>query len=252
MEKPELVIGYLMNGGAFIQSIKVPKLLDWIKHLEPEELIAFFQDLLELVIQIPRGKEDVEALEEFLAYWRGLALEGDSAFGETHTDSEEAEIAAKAADIIWKSLADSISAAMNTGDLGIFRNYNDEEHELTSPWIDIVDEQPGPALTTHGTHMEPEPVADVTEEQRDEYLALSIFEIPFSGRIRNCLERENIKTVRDLVKKTDVDLLMYENFGSRSLYEVRERLASMGLYLGMDLDDEDYEEDEDIHEEDTE
>ena len=250
MEKPELVIGYLMNGGAFIQSIKVPKLLDWIKHLEPEELIAFFQDLLELVIQISSGKEDVESLEEFLVYWRELALEADSAFGETHTDPEEAEIAAKAADILFKSLADSISAAMSTSELGIFRNY-DEEHELTSPWIDIVDEQPKPALTTYGTHMEPEPV-DVTEEQRDEYLALSIFEIPFSARIHNCLERENIETVRDLVRKTDVDLLMYKNFGPGSLYEVKERLASRGLYLGMDLDDEDYEEDEDIYEEDTE
>ena len=252
MEKPELVIGYLMNGGAFIQSIKVPKLLDWIKYLEPEELIAFFQDLLELVIQIPARKEDVESLEEFLTYWRELALEGDSAFGETHTDPEEAEIAAKAADILFKSLADSISAAMSTGELGIFRNY-DEEHELTSPWIDIVDEQPRPALTTYGTHIEPEPVIiDITEEQRDEYLALSIFEIPFSARIRNCLERENIKTVRDLVRKTDVDLLMYKNFGPGSLYKVKERLANMGLSLGMDLDNADYEEDEDIYEEDTE
>ena len=50
-----------------------------------------------MVIQIPRGKEDVKALEEFLAYWRELALEADSALGETHTDPEEAEIAAKAA-----------------------------------------------------------------------------------------------------------------------------------------------------------
>ena len=250
MEKPELVIGYLMNGGAFIQSIKVPKLMDWIKYLEPEELIAFFQDLLELVIQISRGKEGVESLEEFLAYWSELASESDSALGETHIDPEEAEIAAKAADMLFKSLTDSISAAMSTGELGIFRDY-DEEHELTSPWIDIVDEQPRPALTTYGTHMEPEPI-DITEKQRDEYLALSIFEIPFSGRIRNCFERENIKTVRDLVSKTDVDLLMYENFGQGSLYEVKERLASRGLYLGMDLDAEDNEEDEDIYEEDTE
>ena len=256
MKKPELVIGYLMNGGAFIQSIKVPKLLDWIKHLEPEELIAFFQDLLELVIQIPSGKEDVETLEEFLVYWRELALEAESAFDETHTDPEEAEIAAKAADILWKSLADSLSAAMSTGELGIFRNYDDEEdeqHELTSPWIDIVDEQPGPALTTYGTHMEPEPeVIDVTEEQRDEYLALSILEIPFSARIHNCLERENIETVRDLVGKAEWDLLEYKNFGPGSLLEVKKQLASRGLWLGMDLDDEDYEEDEDIYEEDTE
>ena len=166
MKKPEFVIGYLMNGGAFIQSIKVPKLLDWFKHLEPEELIAFFQDLLELVVQISKGKEGVETLEEFLGYWRELALEADSALWETHTDPEEAEVAAKAVDILWKSLADSIGAAMSTGELGIFRDYDDTEHELTSPWINVVNEQPGRALTTHDTDMEPEPVVEITEEQR--------------------------------------------------------------------------------------
>ena len=238
MEKPEFVIGYLMNGGAFIQSIKVPKLLDWFKHLEPEELIAFFQDLLELVIQISSGKEEVETLEEFLAYWREIALEAEGTFQETPIDPEEAEIAAKAVDILWKSLADSIGAAMSTGELGIFGNYDEAERELTSPWIDVVDEQPRQALTTRGTHMEPEPVVDITEEQRDAYLALSVFEIPFANRIHNCLERANIETVRDLVRKTDIDLLMYKGFGPGSLYEVKERLAYMGLSLGMDLDDE--------------
>ena len=238
MKKPEFVIGYLMKGGAFIQSIKVPKLLDWFKHLEPEELIAFFQDLLELVIQISSGKEEVETLEEFLAYWREIALEAEGTFQETPIDPEEAEIAAKAVDILWKSLADSIGAAMSTGELGIFGNYDEAERELTSPWIDVVDEQPRQALTTRGTHMEPEPVVDITEEQRDAYLALSVFEIPFANRIHNCLERANIETVRDLVRKTDIDLLMYKGFGPGSLYEVKERLAYMGLSLGMDLDDE--------------
>ncbi len=238
MQKPEFVIGYLMNGGAFIQSIKVPQLLDWIKHLEPEDLIAFFQDLLELVIQISRGKEKVETLEEFFGYWREIALEAEGTFEETHIDPEDAEIAAKAVDILWKSLADSIGAAMSTGELGILGNYDEAERELTSPWIDIVDEQPGRALTTRGTQMEPEPVVDITEEQRDEYLALSIFEIPFSNRIHNCFERVNIETVRDLVKKTDIDLLMYKGFGPGSLYEVKEKLAGMGLWLGMDIDDE--------------
>ena len=238
MKKPEFVVGYLMDGGAFIQSIKVPKLLDWFKHLEPAELIAFFQDLLELVIQISSGKEDVETLEEFLAYWREIALEAEDTFAETHIDPEDAEIAAKAVDILWKSLADSIGAAMSTGELGILGNYDEAERELTSPWIDIVDEQPGRALTTHGTHMEPEPVVDITEEQRDNYLAQSIFELRFSARAYNCLERENIKTVRDLVGKTDIDLLMYKGFGPGSLYEVKEKLAGMGLWLGMDVDDE--------------
>ena len=246
MKKPEFVVGYLMDGGAFIQSIKVPKLLDWFKHLEPAELIAFFEDLLELVIQISSGRQDVETLEEFLAYWREIALEAEDTFEEAHTDPEEAEIAAKAVDILWKSLADSIGAAISTGELGIFRDYDEAERELTSPWIDIVDEQPGRALTTRDTRMEPEPVVDITEEQRDEYFALSIFEIPFSNRIHNCFERANIETVRDLVRKTDIDLLMYKGFGPGSLYEVKEKLASMGLWLGMDIDDESDPDSDDI------
>ena len=252
MEKPELVVGYLMNGGAFIQSIKVPKLLDWIKHLEPSELIVFFQDLLELILQIISEKEEVETLREFLDYWREIASEAEGAFEETHSDTEDAEIAAKAVEILWKSLADSIGAAMSTGELGIFRNYDETEPELTSPWIDIADAQPGRALTTHGTYMEPEPVVDITEEQRDEYLALSIFEIPFGVRIHNCLEREDIETVRDLVGKTEKELLLYKGLGRGSMREIKEKLAVKGLWLEMDLDDEDYEEDEDIYEEDTE
>ena len=246
MKKPELVIGYLMDGGAFIQSIKVPQLLDWIKHLEPEDLIAFFQDLLELVIQISRGKEKVETLEEFFGYWRELALEAEDPFEETHTDPEDAEIAAKTVEILWKSLADSIGAAMSTGELGIFRDYDDAERELTSPWIDIVNEQPGQALTTRDTHMEPEPVVDITEAQRDNYLAQSIFELGLSARAYNCLERANIKTVRELVTKTDADLLRHKGFGRVSLHEIKDKLASMGLWLGMDIDDEDDPDNDDI------
>ena len=252
MEKPELVVGYLMNGGAFIQSIKVPKLLDWIKYLEPPELIAFFQDLLELILQIPSGKENVETLEEFLDYWREIALEAEDAFEDTPLDPEDAEVAAKAVEILWKSLADSIGAAMSTGELGIFRNYDEAEHELTSPFIDIVNAQPGRALTTHDTYTEPEPAFDITEAQRDAYLALSILEIPFSVRIHNCLKSRNIKTVRDLVGKTEQELFEYKGLGRGSMREIKDKLAAKGLWLGMDLDDEDYEEDEDIYEEDTE
>ena len=250
MEKPELVIGYLMNGGAFIQSIKVPKLLDWIKHLEPPELIAFFQDLLELILQIPSGKENVETLEEFLGYWREIALETEAEFEDTHIDPEDAEVAAKAVEILWKSLADSIGAAMSSGELGIFRNYDEAERDLTSPLIDIVGEQPGRTLTAHGIYMDPEPV-DITEAQRDAYLALSIFEIPLSVRIHNCLKSRNIETVRDLVGKTEEELFLYKGLGQGSMREIKEKLADIGLWLGMDLDDENYDEDEDIYEEDT-
>lgn len=245
MQKPEFIIGYLINGSTFTQSIKVPQLLDWFKLLEPEDLITFFQDLLELIIQISKGKENVDTLEEFLGYWHELAVETASEFSEDYTDPEEAEVAAQAANILWTSLAKSIEAAMGAGKLGIFGNYDEAEHELTSPWIDVVDKHPGQALTMHGIHTEPEPI-DITEQQRDEYLARSIFEIPFGLRVHNCLERENIETVRDLVGKTEQELLLYKGLGRGSLFEIKEKLAGIGLHLGMDLDDEDYEEDESL------
>src|SRR3954451_12788784 len=61
-------------------------------------------------------------------------------------------------------------------------------------------------------------------------------ELDLSVRANNCLESAKIATVRDLVKKTDADLLKFRSFGKTSLREVKRRLADMGLSLGMDLD----------------
>ena len=61
-------------------------------------------------------------------------------------------------------------------------------------------------------------------------------ELDLSVRANNCLESAKIGTVRDLVKKTDTDLLKVRSFGKTSLREVKRKLADMGLSLGMDLD----------------
>jgi DNA-directed RNA polymerase subunit alpha len=49
----------------------------------------------------------------------------------------------------------------------------------------------------------------------------------------NCLESENIHTVRDLIQKSEDQLLEVRNFGETTLAEVRERLQELGMYLGM-------------------
>jgi DNA-directed RNA polymerase subunit alpha len=67
-------------------------------------------------------------------------------------------------------------------------------------------------------------------------LGMTIQELDLSVRANNCLESAKIQTVRDLVKKTDQDLLKVRSFGKTSLREVKRRLADMGLSLGMDLD----------------
>ena len=67
-------------------------------------------------------------------------------------------------------------------------------------------------------------------------LNMTVQELDLSVRANNCLESAKIQTVRDLVKKTDADLLKVRSFGKTSLREVKRRLADMGLSLGMDLD----------------
>jgi len=67
-------------------------------------------------------------------------------------------------------------------------------------------------------------------------LNMTIQELDLSVRANNCLESAKIAAVRDLVKKTDADLLKVRSFGKTSLREVKRKLADLGLSLGMDLD----------------
>jgi DNA-directed RNA polymerase subunit alpha len=66
-------------------------------------------------------------------------------------------------------------------------------------------------------------------------LAMSLAELDLSVRATNCLESENIHTVRDLVLRTPDQLLEVRNFGETTLTEVSEKLADIGLRLGMRL-----------------
>jgi DNA-directed RNA polymerase subunit alpha len=67
-------------------------------------------------------------------------------------------------------------------------------------------------------------------------LNMTVQELDLSVRANNCLESAKIQNVRDLVKKTDSDLLKVRSFGKTSLREVKRKLADMGLSLGMDLE----------------
>ena len=67
----------------------------------------------------------------------------------------------------------------------------------------------------------------------EERLNQSLAELNLSVRATNCLESEGINTVRDLVTRAEDELLLVRNFGETTLVEVRERLDSLGLRLGM-------------------
>ncbi len=64
-------------------------------------------------------------------------------------------------------------------------------------------------------------------------LSMSLAELDLSVRATNCLESENINTVRDLVTRSEDQLLEVRNFGETTLMEVREKLSAMGLHMGM-------------------
>jgi len=66
-------------------------------------------------------------------------------------------------------------------------------------------------------------------------LSQSLAELKLSVRAMNCLESENISTVRDLVQRNEDQLLEVRNFGETTLNEVREKLRQLGLHLGMRL-----------------
>jgi len=67
-------------------------------------------------------------------------------------------------------------------------------------------------------------------------LNMSVNEIELSVRAANCLNNANITTVGQLAMKTEQEMLKYRNFGKKSLNEIKEKLAGLGLTLGMNLD----------------
>lgn len=69
-----------------------------------------------------------------------------------------------------------------------------------------------------------------------EKLKLPISELELSVRSSNCLREANIKVIADLVQRSEDEMLMFKNFGKKSLSEIKELLASMGLSLGMPVD----------------
>lgn len=86
-------------------------------------------------------------------------------------------------------------------------------------------------------------VFEEAESKQDEERArlrklynMSVNEIELSVRAANCLNNANITTVGQLAMKTEQEMLKYRNFGKKSLNEIKEKLAALGLTLGMKID----------------
>jgi DNA-directed RNA polymerase subunit alpha len=77
---------------------------------------------------------------------------------------------------------------------------------------------------------------DGDRERMRENLLRSIDELELSVRSYNCLKNADIKTIADLVQKSEAEMLKTKNFGRKSLNEIKELLAEMDLSLGMKID----------------
>ncbi|HEX4459628.1 MAG TPA: DNA-directed RNA polymerase subunit alpha [Polyangia bacterium] len=84
-----------------------------------------------------------------------------------------------------------------------------------------------------------EPIEETVSEEAakmNENLDKSVDELELSVRSANCLQNANIRYIGELVQKTEAEMLKTKNFGRKSLKEIKEILAEMGLSLGMKLD----------------
>jgi len=81
-----------------------------------------------------------------------------------------------------------------------------------------------------------EPVVEEKQKEFNKNLLRSVNELELSVRAANCLKNANIKTIADLVQRTEAEMLKTKNFGRKSLNEIKEILTEMGLSLGMKLE----------------
>jgi DNA-directed RNA polymerase subunit alpha len=112
----------------------------------------------------------------------------------------------------------------------IFRKHLNPFVQYGMPGAEIVPEEAAAEFTLP----EPEPAAKLLNLK--ERLALPITDLDLSVRASNCLESENVKTIGDLVRLSEPDLLAMKNFGRTSLREVELKLRNLGLRLDMDVD----------------
>ncbi len=102
----------------------------------------------------------------------------------------------------------------------------------------LTDYKHAPPPETEAGETGTEPVIRM---ELNEHLFRSVDELELSVRASNCLKTANIRSIADLVQRTESELLKTKNFGKKSLNEIKTILGEMGLSLGMRLDPEELE-----------
>lgn len=108
-----------------------------------------------------------------------------------------------------------LAAKLVKDHLTIFINFEEEEEEFR-----YTEEMARPPL------------------MRNDLLDRSVDELELSVRSYNCLKNADIRSIRDLIKRTERDMLNTKNFGKKSLTEIKDMLHGMGLDFGMDFDEQ--------------
>ena len=94
-------------------------------------------------------------------------------------------------------------------------------------------------FVNYGSLPDEEPAPEVIiEEELIEKLKTPVSELELSVRSANCLREANIKTIYELVRRSEAEMLKYRNFGKKSLTEIGAILKDMNLGLGMKFDKE--------------
>jgi DNA-directed RNA polymerase subunit alpha len=81
-------------------------------------------------------------------------------------------------------------------------------------------------------------VVPLSTENVNSMLGKSVEELELSVRANNCLRNANITTIGELVQRTEAELMKTKNFGKKSLQEIKDELARIGLSLGMRIEQE--------------
>lgn len=92
-------------------------------------------------------------------------------------------------------------------------------------------------LAVEGGVLAPEGDEGAKRREMTDLLSRSIDMLELSVRAKNCLDSENVQTLRDLVQMTEPELLKVRNFGKTSLKEVKNKLSALGLGLGINVEE---------------
>jgi len=128
------------------------------------------------------------------------------------------------------------AAEILEGHLSIFTNGGQtasvEEEEVDDDEIVVEKSDVNPGVVQEVDYYSDEP------GEVNEHLLKSVEELELSVRSYNCLKNANIRTLADLVQKTEQEMLRTKNFGRKSLNEIKEIIHSLGLHFNMRVDSE--------------